>query len=358
MSVNCMDQQENAVYFSGWGNDYHLYHLRNACGTQVDVSELGATIVHFRVHDEQGVCRDIVLGYEQPEEYLEGEFFIGGVVGPWANRIAQGHYSLNSCLVELDKNEGKNHLHGGSCQLHKRKWRLMNTDASSVSFRTCVRRGEGGYPVNIEVQVTYLLTDDNELCIEYYACPEQLCPLNLTQHSYFNLTGRNLTGQTGTVFDHELVLNAGQYWETDPDSIPSRCEYVLNTPMDFRQQKKLGSGLSPMHPMLADTKGYDHCFMLNGTGLRPVAQVYEPESGLYLKVSTTETAMQLYTGNFLTPGSDEKTSGHKGFAPWSGFCLETQCIPNQINMPDFRSHVTYSAAHPYRSTTVYQVFSS
>ncbi|CAM3909559.1 Aldose 1-epimerase [Vibrio aerogenes CECT 7868] len=355
MSVNCMDQLEKAVYFSCWENDYHLYHLRNACGTQVDISDLGATIVHFLVHDEQGTRRNIVLGYDRPGDYLEGEFFIGGVVGPWANRIAGGSYSLNESRVALDKNEGDNHLHGGSCQLHKRKWQLMNIEAGTVSLRTCVRRGDGGYPVDIDIHVTYRLTDDNELYIDYYACPEQLCPVNLTQHSYFNLTGHS-----GSVFDHELVLNAGQYWETDSHSIPIRCEYVLNTPMDFRQQKKLGANLSPLHRMLLNTRGYDHCFMLNGNGLRPVAQVFEPESGLFLKVLTTETAMQLYTGNFLVQESAQgnDSQGRKGFAPWSGLCLETQCIPNQINMPEFSNYVTYSAAHPYRSTTVYQLFTS
>ncbi|WP_046209605.1 MULTISPECIES: aldose epimerase family protein [Vibrio] len=341
-----MSVSEHSVERKHWG-DYNIFVLTNNNGVTVEISDLGATIVSFWVTDKSSIPRNIVLGYDTANEYLSGGAFIGAVVGPWGNRIDNGKYELNGQTVQLDKNEGENHLHGGSCTLHKRRWEVMASAKQGISLQTRVASGEGGYPANLTLLVTYRLSDDNELSIDYHVTADKECPVNPTHHAYFNLSG-----QHKSIGDHVVSIDADRYWQVDKNSIPTIQASVGTSAMSFMTPKKVGLGLSSADTNLVETKGYDHCYIVNGEGLRHFAWVFEATTGIELDVFSDRPAIQFYTGNHLA-GESRKTN--ELFVQYAGLCLETQAFPNQVNMPEYQDGGLVHPNNPFFSTTIYKV---
>ncbi|MGL6258972.1 aldose epimerase family protein [Vibrio sp. WXL210] len=327
-----------------WG-DYRLFTLRNSNDIQVDISDLGATIVNFYVHDRMHRKINITLGYDSPQGYLDGQAYIGGIVGPWANRIDNGCYTHDNNEVRLEKNEANNHLHGGSAGLHKKCWDLVLHAEQGLTLRTRVKRGQAGYPANIDIYVTYRLTDNNELSIQYFANADSVTAINLTNHAYFNLSGRN-----HDISNHLLTIDADSYWDVNKSSIPTQCLPVAQTRMDFRQPIRIGEAKSQGATKRGKNKDFDHCWNLNGQGLRSVAWLYENNTGIGLEVSTDQKGLQFYAG----AGLDEAEGRDGHYGPYSGLCLEAQAIPNQVNM-DNADEVIYGPDKQYSQITIYRV---
>jgi aldose 1-epimerase len=323
-------------------NGYNLFKLKNAGGVSVTISDLGATIVDFLVPDKSGNKVNIVLGYDTPDKYLNGGSFIGGVVGLWGNRIDNGKYELDGTEYQLEQNEHSNHLHGASCNLHKVQWSLVEHTNELVHLTTEVCEGVAGYPANVCVSVKYELTPESELCITYQAHSDSECPINLTQHSYFNLDGHN-----GQILDHELLVNADSYWAMDENQIPTVKTLVDGTALDFREQKKVGDNIG--HLSLDTTKGYDHCFVLNKSVTGYSGRIHSEKSGITLDFYTDQTGVQVYTGNNLDSSVD-------GFGKHCGICFETQVFPNQVNMKGQRESDSFvSPSNPYVRETVIEI---
>lgn len=326
-----------------WG-DYTLYRLQNKHGLHIDVSNLGATIVSFWVKDNQYQKRNIVLGYATPENYLRGTAYLGAVVGPWANRIRNGQFKLDGKTVRLEQNEGAHHLHGASCALHQKRWQVTAIARQGITLKTQVSKGEGGYPSDLTIMVTYRLSDHNELTIHYRTEGAEKCPINLTQHSYFNLLGGK-----SEIGSHVVAIDADQFWRMDDSQIPIDNVSVTGTGMDFLRPKKISQGIRSDEDDIRSTGGYDHCYLLNGHGLRSVGWVYEPKTGIVLEIMTDRAAMQFYTGNHL--GRDAT----KAFKNHQGVCFETQSYPDQVNMEKLANDVIYDMGKPFNSTTIYKI---
>ncbi|MEZ9529665.1 aldose epimerase family protein [Vibrio sp. 10N.286.51.F4] len=341
-----MSVSEHNVERKHWG-EYNIFVLANENGVKVEVSDLGATIINFWVTDKSNTKRNIVLGYDTADEYLSGGAYIGAVVGPWGNRIRNGEFELNGKQVQLDQNEGNSHLHGGSCALHKRRWNVTASQKQGISLQTEVINGEGGYPANLTLCVNYHLNNDNELKIDYRVDSTGDCPVNPTQHAYFNLSGR-----LNDIRNHIVTIDANEYWQVDSASIPINRRSVSGTVMDFLSPKKVDIGLESQDSEIKTAMGYDHCYITKGDGLRNVARVFEPETGIELEVLSDRPAIQFYTGNHLT---DEVMSNGKPFVQYAGLCLETQVFPDQVNMPDESASALMSADKPFQSTTIYKV---
>jgi aldose 1-epimerase len=329
-----------------WG-DFHLYTLKNNQGTQVDLSELGATIVNYIVTDKQGKSQNVVLGFKQPQEYLDTQAYIGSVVGPWANRIANGKFPLNGDWIQLELNEGSNHLHGASIHLDKQRWKVESFNQQSVCFAVATRAGEAGYPANINFSVIYTLNDNNDLVIEYGATVDRASPINITQHTYFNLSGCH-----DTIVDHTISIDADYYLKIDDQSIPISKEPVSSTAMDLRSEQRIESGLAVDDQQIKLVNGYDHCWCLNKKEFALAAQVKCESTGLLLTVYTDQNAIQLYTGNAL-PGEIGR-EGHY-YNAYHGLCLETQHYPNQVNMPTIAAECIYSPEKPYTHRTTFNI---
>ncbi|EPA0985826.1 aldose epimerase family protein [Vibrio parahaemolyticus] len=340
-----MDHKTTLVEPSAWG-DYSLYCLENSNGVRVEISDLGASIVSFKLKDRYHRERNIVLGYNRPEHYLAGQAYVGGVVGPWGNRIENGRYDHAGNTIQLCQNEESNHLHGGDCELHKRRWDVTILAAQGVTLETQVNKGEGGYPANLRICVTYRLSDANELTVHYWVESDDDCPVNLTHHAYFNLSGGKHDVQ-----GHIVAIDADEYWDTNAEQIPTQSRSVMGTAMDFLQPKRIALGFATEEAALVSAGGYDHCFILNGEGLRPVGWAFEQSGGIVLEVMSDRPAMQFYTGNHL---GDHKNSFGKPFGTHMGFCFETQSYPNQVNMPDIADQVLVTPNRPFNSTTVFK----
>ncbi|MGR5142268.1 aldose epimerase family protein [Photobacterium sp. DNB23_23_1] len=327
-----------------WG-EYQLFSLTNQRGTQVDISDLGGLIVNFYAQDKTGQTRNIVLGYEAPSEYLKGRCYLGCIVGPWANRIANGRFSIDDVDYALELNEGTNHLHGASANLGEKRWDVTRVDDMTLKLTTTVNAGEAGYPHTIDFVVTYHLTEQSELCICYEAMPHGLTPINMTQHTYFNLS------ESEDVLNHSVQIHSDRYLCVDSCAIPLFEAPVANTPFDLRQQLKIKEGMIQANEQLQAAGGFDHCWCFDATELQPNAVVYEETTGLKLHVASDQVGMQFYTGNFLNHELGRNSQVYKKHA---GLCLETQCYPNQINM-DNKQDCIYGPNKPYRHNVVYQV---
>jgi len=334
------------------GDAVHLYTLTNIHGTEVRVMDYGGIIVSLRTRDRTGVLGDIVLGFDSLSGYLKSSPYFGALVGRYANRIAHGRFSLDGAGYTLAVNNGPNALHGGLVGFDKVIWRgETRQDSSGVGLvlRYTSKDGEEGYPGTLNVQATYTLTDRDELSIEYLATTDKATPVNLTQHSYFNLAGEG----SGDVLGHVVTIHADRFVPVDSTLIPTgSLAPVDGTPFDLRQGSALGAHIGDPDPQLKNAGGYDHTFVLNraGPGLVPAAHVTEPGSGRTLDVATTEPGIQLYTGNFL----DGTLSGKHGhtYGRRNGFCLETQHFPDSPNQPGFPSTILRPGTE-YRSRTVY-----
>lgn len=331
------------------GAPVKLFTLRNKSGSIARLTTYGAMLTELHVPDRDGRLGDVVLGFDDLEPYLKGHPFFGNTTGRFANRIAGARFTLDGVTYTLEANNGPNHIHGGRDALDKRNWEAEPVDSRegpAVRFTHRSPDGAGGYPGNLDLVVTYTLTDDNRLRIDYEARTDRPTVLNLTNHSYFNLRGAG----EGDVLGHVLTLFADRYTPTDDGLVPTgEIRSVEGTPLDFRQATAIGARWDRLPERL---KGYDHNFVLNDWApgkLVEAAHVYEPESGRAMRVQTTEPGMQVYSAIHLR-GIVGK--GGKTYGPSGGLCLETQHFPDSPNKPDFPSTVL-RPGETFRSTTIY-----
>ena len=327
------------------GLTVHLFTLENKNGIAVSITNYGGIVTAIRTPDRGGNFANIVLGFEQFQSYLSDHPFFGALIGRYANRISNSSFVLNGKTYSLAANVGPNHLHGGKRGFDKVVWDFDNPNNQTLKLSYLSKDGEEGYPGNLEVVVTYTLNDRNELKIAYQAQSDKDTPVNLTNHSYFNLTGN--PGQR--ILDHVLQIQADSYTPVDDTSIPTgEIASVTATPFDFRSPKTIGRD---MHSL---TNGYDHNFVLGdkiAESPKPVAEVYDPASGRKLQAETDKPGMQLYTGGGIT--SDIGDPEGIPFQKFSGLCLETQFFPDSPNQNHFPSPVL-KAGNLYKTTTIYR----
>ncbi|MFM0340925.1 aldose epimerase family protein [Paraburkholderia fungorum] len=337
------------------GDPVRLFTLRNAHGMKVAISDLGATLVSWLAPDRAGRLGDILLGHDTPAEYVAATTYMGGLIGRWANRIADARFTLDGIEYTLDRNEGSNLLHGGTLGFHRALWDVSE-DNGALVMRLDSPEGDAGFPGNVTVQVRYTLDDDGTLTIAYEAVTDAPTPLNLTSHPYFNLTGRPGIDIRG----HVLSIDADQFFEVDSAMIPCKLAEVAGNAFDFRQSAPIGARLDWPHAQLATAKGFDHCYVLRDTSgalsastptVREVAWAYDPGSGRELTVSTDQRGLQFYTGNWL---NGDAGRGGVAYQPHAGLCLEAGGYPNQLNMAD-QETVIVRAGNAYRQVTTYRV---
>lgn len=336
------------------GTDVEIYTLTNKNGVEVKITNYGATITSIKVPDKNGKFDDVALGYDSLDGYLAKNPHLGSVAGRFANRIAKGEFKLNGKSYKLAKNNGENHLHGGPGGFYQQVWTATEKEPSKdgvgLVLKYLSKDGEEGYPGNLDVTVTYTLTDSNELKIDYAATTDKDTILNLTNHSYFNLAGAG----NGDILGHQLKVNAQQTTPVDKTMIPTgEVKPVAGTPFDFSKLTTIGSRINDQDEQLILGKGYDHNFILNtGNSLSTQAvEVYEPTSGRVMEVFTTQPGVQLYTGNFLDGTITGK--GGKVYKQRYGFCLETQHYPDSPNRPNFPT-VVLKPGQKFESTTIYK----
>lgn len=331
------------------GTPVELYTLTNKNGLTAKVMTFGATLTELHVPDKAGKTGDVVLGFDKLDPYLKGHPFFGSTVGRVANRIAKGAFTLDGRSYQVAVNNGPNHLHGGLKGYDKVVWKAtpkQNPDGPSVEFTYKSHDGEEGYPGDLDVTVVYTLTDANALRVDYTAKPGKLAtPVNLTNHSYFNLAGK------GNILGTELMLAAANYTPADDTLIPTgEIKSVKGTEYDFTTAHPIGRDIAKTP---GDPNGYDTNFVIDngGKGLALAARAYEPTTGRVMEMYTTEPGVQFYTGNFL----DGTLTGKGGFkyVKHSAFCLEAQHYPDSINKPNFPTVVvkpgeTYSQRTEYR----------
>lgn len=300
-------------------------------GMSCSVLTLGATLQSLVVPDRDGDPVDVVLGYETVEEYLNQDAYLGAVVGRFANRIAKGRFTLNGKEYSLAVNNGPNHLHGGVVGFSYLVWTVEELSEGRLTLSLTSPDGQEGYPGNLTVRVTYLLTE-NALELRYWAKSDQDTPCNLTNHSYFNLSGQG----SGPVLDQEVALMADYYTPADPTSIPTgELAPVAGTPMDLRQSAPIGLHIEDPFDQLTQAKGYDHNYVVDGPmgTLRPFARCVSHRTGIVLLGETTLPGVQFYTANYLQEGRRGKEGAV--YAPRHAFCLETQFYPDSPNQPTF-----------------------
>jgi len=330
------------------GQNVEMFTLRNAHGVEVKATSYGAIITSIVTPDRNGRPGDIVLGFDTIEGYLKDSPYFGAVVGRYGNRIARGRFTLDGHTYALATNNGPNHLHGGLKGFDKVVWKAeLLQGRTGVAFSRLSPDGEEGYPGNLDVRIAYELTDRNELVIDYHATSDKATPVNLTQHSYFNLAGE------GDILGHQLMIAADRYTPVDTTLIPTGdLAPVEGTPFDFRTATAIGARIDQANEQLKNGGGYDHNWVLtrNAAGRQLAARVVEPKTGRTLEVSTTEPGVQFYSGNFL----DGKVVGKGGraYQRRSGLCLETQHFPDSPNQPKFPSTILRPGG-AYESQTVF-----
>jgi aldose 1-epimerase len=334
------------------GRPINLYTLTNSHGLEIRAMNYGAIIVSMRVPDRKGQFADIVLGHDTLEGYIPNPPNLGAIVGRYANRIANGTFTLDGKTYTLPKNDGPNTLHGGVKRTFDKV--VWDDDAlkseNGVVFTYLSKDGEEGFPGNLKIKVTYTLTDANELVVDYEATTDKATPINVSQHSYFNLAGEG----TGDILNHEIMINADRFTPVDKTLIPTgELRPVKGTPLDFTTSTKIGARIDDNYDQLALGRGYDHNFVINhkGNGLELAARVSEPTTGRVLEVSTTQPGIQFYTGNFL----DGTVTGKQGhvYKRRYGFCLETQHFPDSPNHPEFPSTIL-RPGETFREKTVFK----
>ena len=335
------------------GQAVTLYTLTNQNGIEVKISNYGGIIVSALAPDKNGKIADVVLGFDSVTEYPEKSQYFGCITGRYANRIAQGKFSLDGKDFTLAANNGPNHLHGGETGFDQKIWET--TEKQSASGPQLVMKysspdGEEGYPGKLDCVVTYTLTGKNELRIDYEAVTDKPTVLNLTNHAYFNLKGAG----EGTILDHKLMIAADQFCATDDTGIPfPGLAKVADTPFDFRKAGVIGARIEADHEQLKNGKGYDHNWVMKGSRdgkLAHVATLSEPVSGRTLRVHTTEPGLQFYCGNYL---EGQKGKGGKEYQHRGALCLEAQTFPDSPNRSDYPSPVL-RPGEKYTQTTIYQ----
>ncbi len=334
------------------GSPIDLYTLKNKAGMTIQITNYGGAITSWTAPNRKGVFEDIVLGYDSLGGYLsKGNAFFGALIGRYGNRIAKGKFALEGKNYSLATNNGANHLHGGVKGYDKVVWTATPIEAENALKLTYLSKdGEEGYPGNVTMEVLYTLTEDNALKIAYRATTDKTTIINLTNHSYFNLTGMKKD-----ILAQEVVLNADRYLPVDKGLIPTGVRPVQGTVFDFTKPRYIGTSINdPKEAQIKFGGGYDHCWILKkdeATRLQLAATVRDTASGRILEVLTTEPAIQFYTGNFLT----NQVIGKKGtvYGKRMGFCLETQHYPDSPNQPTFPTTVL-RVGEEYKTETVYR----
>lgn len=326
-----------------------LYSFENKNGMVMEVSDFGATLYSLLVPDKEGNLCDVVLGYDDPLGYEgpAGTFF-GATVGRNANRICKGKYTLNGKEYQLDTNNNGNNLHSGLDFYSFRIWNVKATTENSITFSLHSPDGDQGYPGALDMDVTYTLTEDNAVQIDYYGVPDQDTIVNMTNHSYFNLNGH----ASGNVLEQEVWIDADSFTRADATSIPTgEIVPVEGTPMDFRVKKTVGRDIEEQYEALVLGKGYDHNWCLNNKGeFAKVAEMSSGVSGITMEVYTDLPGVQIYTGNYIFA---ETGKGGVIYKQRQGLCFETQYYPDAINHDNFPSPVC-KAGEVYQTRTTYK----
>lgn len=330
------------------GTEVQLYTLTNESGTTVKITNYGGIVTSIVTPDKNGKAGDVVLGFDNLEGYLKEHPFFGALAGRYANRIAKGKFTLDGKEYKLATNNGPNHLHGGLKGFDKQVWTVSDQqpDQNSVKMTYLSKDGEEGYPGNLTSSVTYTLTNSNELKIDYEATTDKATPINLTNHSYFNLAA----GQAQDALNHEVTIYADKYTVVNETLIPTgELRPVAKTEMDFTTPHTIGERITKV-----EGGGYDHNYVLNNTNngkMGLAAMVYEPTSGRVMEVFTTQPGVQFYSGNFLDGSLTGKNNIN--YKKHYGFCLETQHFPDSPNQPEFPS-VILKPGETYKQSTIYK----
>ncbi|MEZ6092928.1 MAG: aldose epimerase family protein [Pirellulaceae bacterium] len=326
--------QERAIEQEGYGktkngDDVTLFTITNKNGFVLKMIDYGATVVSLEVPDKEGELANIVLTCDGIEGFQACQSYFNGSVGRYCNRIAKGKFSIDGKEYQLATNNGPNHLHGGNVGYDKLMWNaepFENETGAGVTFKLKSADGDEGYPGNVDVSVTYTLTDNDEFVVEFRATTDAATHVNLTNHNYWNLAG------SGKILDHKVKIHANKYIPVDGTGIPEgEPADVAGTPFDFTEFTAIGDRIDQV---AGDPTGYDHCYIIAGDvgELRPVAEVIEPNSGRKMEIVSTEPGLQFYSGNFL-----DGSEGSGGYERNSAFCMETQHYPDTPNRPDFPS---------------------
>jgi aldose 1-epimerase len=326
------------------GKSVHLVTLKNKNGIEVQITNYGGTITSIRTPDAEGNIENIVLGFDSLDKYLAGTPYFGATIGRYGNRIAEGKFTLNGEDYQLSANDGNNHLHGGEQGFDKVLWIIDSATQNSLVLTYLSEDGEMGYPGHLDVKVTFTLTDKNELRFDYEATTDKATPVNLTNHSYFNLSG----DPESRFLDHQLMIAADNYTPVNSELIPTgEIASVEGTPFDFTEFQEIGARIENVDG------GYDHNFVLNDTdgSMKSIATLYDPQTKRELEVITEEPGIQFYFGNFL----DGTLEGPDGsfYVQYAALCLETQHYPNSPNEPGFPSTIL-EPGQTYQTSTIYK----
>ncbi len=330
------------------GAEVTKYTITNSRGLSVSALDYGAVITNLVVPDKDGTPADIVLGYDDVAGYEVNGCFFGAFIGRHGNRIGGAEFTLDGTVYKLEKNDGENNLHGGTPGYHQVMYQASAGD-DSVTFTRVSPDMEQGYPGNLSISLTYTLTEENELRIDYEAKSDKDTLCNLTNHSYFNLKGHD----GGDITDHKVWIKANGFTATSKDLIPDgNIVDVTGTPMDFRRKKAVSQDINADYEPLIMAGGYDHNYVLDKREgeIEKVAEVSEDTSGRTMEVYTDLPGMQMYSGNFIVK---EDGKGGACYTKRTGICFETQFFPNSVNIPSFPSCVL-KAGEDFRSTTIYK----
>jgi len=331
------------------GKQTKLFTLKNANNLKVTITNYGGKVVSLIVPDKNGKFEDIVLGYDNIDETIKGNLYFGALIGRYGNRIANGEFRIDGEEYTLQTNNGANALHGGEVGYNDVVWEAKQ-EGNTLVLKHFDQDGHEGYPGNLNVEVIYKLTDNNELKISYNATTDKATPINLTHHSFFNLKGAG----NGTILDHKLMINADRYNSIDSGLIPTgELAMVKETPFDFTSPTAIGKNINADNQDIKNGYGFDHNWVLNGEigKMKLAARVLEPENGRVMEVYTTEPGLQFYAGNFLD-GSDVGKGGKK-YEYRTAFCLETQHFPNSPNQENFPNTIL-RPGETYYSVTNYK----
>ena len=342
--------QESAFKDSIDGKATDLFILKNKNNVTAAFTNYGGRLVGLWVPDKNGEMTDVVVGLASVADYQKStEPYFGATIGRYGNRIANGKFVLDGVEYDLPKNNGPNTLHGGSKGFESVVFDAEQPDSSTVVFSYLSKDGEEGFPGNLKVKVTYSLTDDNELKMDYEAETDKKTVVNLTNHAFFNLNGEG----SGTILNHVLQINAEKYLPVDSTLIPfGNLQSVEGTPFDFRQATTIGKRVEEDNEQLQSGKGYDHNFVLDkGTGINHAATIVGDQSGIQMDIYTQEPGLQFYSGNFMQGKNNFKGKGKDDFR--TAFALETQHFPNSPNEPSYPSTVL-EPGNKYHTESVYK----
>ena len=353
MNVGFLEIEKKSFGKTSDGIEVDQFIMKNNNGMKVGVITYGGIINFLTAKDKNNVYKDVVLGFHDLAKYEAGSPYFGAIIGRYGNRIADGKFDLKGETYELVKNNGDNHLHGGSKGFDKVVWKAkqnITKNLASIELRYLSKDMEEGYPGDLEVKVMYTLNNNDELTVNYEASTDKSTIINLTQHSYFNLSG----DFKNDILDHEIVIDADSFLPVNSKLIPTgELQNVTGTPFDFRKSKKIGNDINKENKQLNNGLGYDHCWALNNhhEGFRFAASAHDQISGRFLEIFTDEHGIQFYTANFLDGTLPSKTEGNYNYR--TGFCLETQHFPDSPNQKDFPS-VILNPGEKYFSKTSFK----